>query len=154
MTEGNASDLIENYLKRLLADENEIQIRRTDMADYFHVVPSQINYVIKTRFTLPKGYSVVSKRGGGGYIRITKVTVSDNKELLSELRKIVGDSINASDTRQILDALVREKVISTREMKISELLLGAAPNSEIESFSPEMRADMLQKLLKGLTYEK
>ena len=63
----NTSDMIEKYLKELLSQATEIEIRRSEIAASFGVVPSQINYVIKTRFTLPKGFEVESKRGGGGY---------------------------------------------------------------------------------------
>ena len=70
----NISDIIENYLKKVLelSDTEIIEIKRGEMADKFQCVPSQINYVINTRFTIERGYLVESKRGGGGYIRITK----------------------------------------------------------------------------------
>ncbi|MCC5714945.1 CtsR family transcriptional regulator, partial [Klebsiella pneumoniae] len=69
----NISDLIEQYLKTtLMRSGNELlEIKRSELAKQFQCVPSQINYVISTRFTLEKGYIVESKRGGGGYIRIT-----------------------------------------------------------------------------------
>ena len=72
----NISDIIEKYLKQILADSEEIEIRRSEIADLFDVVPSQINYVIKTRFTIQNGYVVESKRGGGGYIRIEKSQIT------------------------------------------------------------------------------
>ena len=70
----NVSDIIEQYLKHILQEspEGAVEIQRNDLADQFQCVPSQINYVISTRFTLEKGYFVESKRGGGGYIRIQK----------------------------------------------------------------------------------
>lgn len=68
----NITDIIEAYLKQILHDEKTIEIKRQEIAQRFDCVPSQINYVINTRFTVEKGYFVESKRGGGGYIRIKK----------------------------------------------------------------------------------
>ena len=67
----NISDIIENYLKQIMKmNESEVvEIKRNEIADKFQCVPSQINYVINTRFTIEKGYVIESKRGGGGYIR-------------------------------------------------------------------------------------
>ena len=68
MQNRNISDIIERYLKSILAEASQVEIKRSEVADQFDCVPSQINYVIKTRFTLQNGYLVESKRGGGGYI--------------------------------------------------------------------------------------
>ena len=83
MAQQNTSDLIEAYIKQILEESEIIEIRRAEMASLFHCVPSQINYVINTRFTITRGYSVESKRGGGGYIRISKVKISDQHYFLS-----------------------------------------------------------------------
>ena len=74
----NISDIIESYLKQVLemSEKEIVEIKRNEIADKFQCVPSQINYVINTRFTIEKGYVVESKRGGGGYIRIIKVQSS------------------------------------------------------------------------------
>ena len=79
----NTSDSIEEYIKELLGQSGTAEIQRSNLADAFQVVPSQINYVIKTRFTESRGYIVESKRGGGGYIRIVKIwqISSANKSL-------------------------------------------------------------------------
>ncbi len=83
MAHQNTSDLIESYIKKILENSEMIEIRRIEMADLFNCVPSQINYVINTRFTIQRGYLVESKRGGGGYIRIAKVRISDKNSYLS-----------------------------------------------------------------------
>ncbi|SUP52545.1 Class three stress gene repressor [Weissella viridescens] len=72
MADRSMADCIEDYLKEILRDVDQVELKRSDIATRFNVVPSQINYVIKTRFTLQNGYLVESKRGGGGYIRISK----------------------------------------------------------------------------------
>ena len=82
MASKNTSDSIEAYIKSLLAQAGIAELKRSELADVFQVVPSQINYVIKTRFTESRGYIVESKRGGGGYIRIGKVQFSDQHQML------------------------------------------------------------------------
>lgn len=80
----NVSEVIEQYLKQILQQSpgGVIEIQRNDLADQFNCVPSQINYVISTRFTLEKGYIVESKRGGGGYIRIQKIKLHSHGPVL------------------------------------------------------------------------
>ena len=83
----NISDIIENYLKQVLelSERELVEIKRSEIADKFQCVPSQINYVINTRFTIEKGYVVESKRGGGGYIRIMKVQSYDHAHLIEQI---------------------------------------------------------------------
>ena len=82
----NISDIIEQYLKQVidLSNNNVIEIKRNEIADRFECVPSQINYVINTRFTLERGFVVESKRGGGGYIRIIKVKLHDDIDIIDQ----------------------------------------------------------------------
>ena len=88
MVRRSMSDVIEAYLKEILASRSTVEIKRSDIAERFDCVPSQINYVINTRFTQEHGYMVESKRGGGGYIRILKVEVIDDAHALEELSLI------------------------------------------------------------------
>ncbi|MCP4124036.1 MAG: CtsR family transcriptional regulator, partial [Bacteroidetes bacterium] len=94
MDNQNMTDIIEAYLKKVLHQQEQVEIRRSEIAQLFDCVPSQINYVINTRFTIQKGYLVESKRGGGGYIRIIKVQVLDEMDMLNSMIDIIGDSIN------------------------------------------------------------
>ena len=87
----NTSDSIEEYIKTILAQAGMVELKRSELANVFQVVPSQINYVIKTRFTESRGYIVESKRGGGGYIRIGKIEFSDRHQMLSDLLTNVGE---------------------------------------------------------------
>ncbi|WP_172208439.1 CtsR family transcriptional regulator [Lactococcus hodotermopsidis] len=121
----NTSDMIEKYLKELLAQAAEIEIRRSEIAAYFGVVPSQINYVIKTRFTLPKGFEVESKRGGGGYIRIGKIQYSDEHELLLTILRKIPEKLSISLAQDLLQLLFDEKIITERE---GNLLLSLLDN--------------------------
>ena len=91
----NISDIIENYLKQVMkmSEREVVEIKRNEIADKFQCVPSQINYVINTRFTIEKGYVVESKRGGGGYIRIIKVHSYDHAHLIDQLFLLIENRI-------------------------------------------------------------
>lgn len=112
------SDMIEEYIKRALNDNGRIEIKRNELADLFNCVPSQINYVINTRFTIEHGYTVESKRGGGGYIRIVKLQVKSNTEMLDRMKRIIGDYISEKDAQIIIQTLYESDYMSRREAQI------------------------------------
>ena len=68
------TDKIELFINELMNNSNSIQIKRNELANLFNCAPSQINYVLMTRFTIDRGYYIDSKKGGGGYVQITKIT--------------------------------------------------------------------------------
>ncbi|PWI58592.1 CtsR family transcriptional regulator [Sulfoacidibacillus thermotolerans] len=112
----STADLIEAYLSDLLAKSANgvIEVQRSDLAELFSCVPSQINYVIATRFTLERGYIVESKRGGGGYIRIRRAATVDLSEM-KQLIRDVGDRIAQREAEGILWRLETDGVLSSRE---------------------------------------
>lgn len=118
MKNQNMSDIIESYLKKVLQDSEHIEIRRSEIADHFQCVPSQINYVINTRFTPQKGYVVESKRGGGGYIRIMKLHIVDEAELIDVMYNLVKNTITLRDATQIINNLIKNEVVTGREATI------------------------------------
>jgi transcriptional regulator of stress and heat shock response len=151
----NISDIIESYLKNVLElSESEIvEIKRSEIADKFQCVPSQINYVINTRFTIERGYVVESKRGGGGYIRIMKVKAHDQVHLIDQLVSLVRNAISQSTAADIVFRLVEEDIISEREAKI---MLSVMDRSVIMVDLPErdiLRGRMLKAMLVSLKYE-
>ena len=100
----NISDIIENYLKQVLemSEREVVEIKRSEIADKFQCVPSQINYVINTRFTIEKGYVVESKRGGGGYIRIMKVHSHDHAHLIDQLLSLIESRIPQNNAEDVI----------------------------------------------------
>ena len=90
------SDMIEEFIKDLFDEEDEIEIQRNDLAEHFNCVPSQINYVIATRFKPSQGYYVESKRGGGGHIKIKKVNITKSNYFMHIINSI-GDVITAQE---------------------------------------------------------
>ena len=143
----NTSDNIEEYIKQILAQAGMAELKRSELADIFHVVPSQINYVIKTRFTESRGYVVESKRGGGGYIRIGKVTFSDQHEMMQELLEAVTTQISTQVFEDLLYILLEEGLASQREV---DLMLLAGSDAVLGQEAPVIRARMLRKWLQQL----
>ena len=76
------SDVIEEFILSILDNSNEIDLSRNELAEYFKCVPSQINYVLSTRFSPERGYYVESKRGGGGNIKIKRIDISKNNYIM------------------------------------------------------------------------
>ena len=107
------SDTIESFIKELLTQEEQgVELKRNELAEYFGCAPSQINYVLATRFTLDDGYIIESRRGGGGYIRIIRV-VSDHGQRLSYLiNERIGEAIDEAAAARLIGQLVEQQVIS------------------------------------------
>lgn len=146
---------IEAYIKKLLTETSSevIRLQRRELARRFGCVPSQINYVIRTRFTPDRGYIVESQRGGGGYIRIIKVNVPLRESLLERLVSEIGEAIDRTRAKGLISRLMSDKHISLRERLIIESALSALDEvlDELGDF-PEYkysiaRAFLLKKLL-------
>lgn len=120
----NISDQIEKFIITTLGDNDSIDITRNSLAEFFSCVPSQINYVLETRFTVDRGFLVESKRGGGGYVKITKIKSNSNSDYLKTLfLESVGDELNEKRLCQILDKLVSENILNQRERELVETSL-------------------------------
>jgi transcriptional regulator CtsR len=151
----NISDIIEGYLKSIIEEDKSgtIEIKRNEIAEKFQCVPSQINYVINTRFTVERGYAVESKRGGGGYIRIFRVRTNSRKDLIEHVISSLNNGATHTMAIDIVYRLIEEEVISERE---SNLILAAVDRSTIRLPLPkrdEIRARILEAMLLTLIYE-
>ncbi|WP_270790566.1 CtsR family transcriptional regulator [Enterococcus diestrammenae] len=153
MTRHNTSDLIEAYLKKILEDSEIIEIRRTEMAQQFNCVPSQINYVINTRFTIQRGYTVASKRGGGGYIRIEKVKISDKHRFLEQVAELVDEALTEKNALAIIQKLYEEELLTQKE---GNLILAVMAQSTLADYqeADKIRASLMRAVLARLSYEK
>lgn len=151
----NTSDIIESYLKQILEDEQTgyIEIKRSEVAEKFQCVPSQINYVINTRFTADRGYLVESKRGGGGYIRILRVRPHSKIDLLDHIMDNLRQGASQNTAEDIVYRLISEDVITKREAK---LMLSAVDRSTILTHLPQrdqIRGRILHAMLLALKYQ-
>lgn len=152
----NISDIIEGYLKQVLelGGEGHIEIKRSEIAEKFQCVPSQINYVINTRFTAERGYLVESKRGGGGYIRILRVRANSQIDLIDEVLYQIEGGASQTKAEDLVYRLIDEQVISKREAK---LMLAAVDRSTLELQLPlrdNIRAKIMRAMLTTIKYEK
>lgn len=152
--EKSMSDMIEDYLKEILDQTTEIEIKRSDIANQFDVVPSQINYVIKTRFTIQNGYLVRSKRGGGGYIRIEQINELDNVDLIEMLLSSIGTSLTEREASNIINTLYNADLITQREGNIMMVAISrqtlSVDNRQAEDI---LRANVLSAMLNRLRFE-
>ncbi|EJQ38554.1 hypothetical protein IEE_05044 [Bacillus cereus BAG5X1-1] len=151
----NISDIIEKYLKQVidLSNNNVIEIKRNEIADRFDCVPSQINYVINTRFTLARGFVVESKRGGGGYIRIIKVKLHDDIDIIDQMLHMIDHSVAQGNAESMIIRLMEEGIITNREAK---LMLSVLDRSVLLMDVPsrdELRARILCAMLRTLKYK-
>ena len=145
----NLSDLIEGFIKELMDANNNyvIEIQRNILAQQFDCSPSQINYVLTTRFTNDRGYVIESRRGGGGYIRIFKVHSSED-ELKRILNENIGDSITLNKSMDLVNALSERDVITEGEKAIMQSVLSdRVLNIVAYEDRNKLRADLLKEMI-------
>ncbi|MBE5770260.1 MAG: CtsR family transcriptional regulator [Clostridia bacterium] len=144
------SDTIESFIKQMLQEEQyEVELKRNELAEYFHCAPSQINYVLATRFTPDHGYVTSSQRGGGGYIRIVRVRQSSTDHLSYLLRERIGDSLDAQTAQILCAQLAERKVVSLEQ---AQLMAAAVSSQALSAPAPEavkdaMRAKIMKYML-------
>ena len=142
----NISDIIEAFINERIAGEGgKAEIRRNELAEHLGCVPSQINYVISTRFTAERGYTVESRRGGGGYISIKRVIYPTDNTIMHVVNSI-GDSIDFASAKAIIKSLWEYDVISRREAEIMISVLG----DRILTLPREQREILRARLIKNM----
>ncbi len=141
------SNLIENFIKEMMDEESGvIELQRNELALRFNCVPSQINYVISTRFSPERGYIVESRRGGGGYIKIKRAG-GDKETYIKKVISLIGDYLSQTDMNAIIQNLYELDMLSEREGKI---IIAALRDNAIAINPPQrdfIRAKMLKNIL-------
>lgn len=143
------SDVIEEFIKELLSEakEEEIEIQRNELANYFSCAPSQINYVLTTRFTQDKGYYIESRRGGGGCIRIVRVNYKEHTSLAEIINDKIGDYITSDSSNRIIDSLQESGILTQREAKIIKIMLNDRTLTSALDNKNKLRADILKAVI-------
>ncbi|AVQ40508.1 TPA: CtsR family transcriptional regulator [Clostridium botulinum] len=143
------SDIIEDFIKEMFQENNEseLQIKRNELANYFSCAPSQINYVLTTRFTEDKGYYIESKRGGGGCIIIRRIEFTNNKNLKELIVDRIGNSITYDNAINIIDGLVEMAVITEREAIIMKIAINDRVFGNIDISKNMLRANILKNII-------
>ena len=142
------SDLITAEILKMLneSDVNTAEIQRNEFANTIGCAPSQINYVLSSRFTPEHGFIIESRRGGGGYIRIRRVVLSHASALMNIINSI-GDTIDSLSTRVVVENCVNSGIISTQTAKI---IAAAVSGSVLQSVPVEYRDVLRSALLKQM----
>lgn len=139
------SDVIEEFIKEMLTEDDSAIIQRNDLAEHFNCVPSQINYVISTRFTPVQGYYVESQRGGGGYIKIHKVNVTQSDYIMHIINSI-GDRITSKEADIFLKNMVDNNILSVEQ----ETLIRSAINDKTLSIAQEQKDKLRANIFKSM----
>lgn len=127
-TEGKTlADRIEEYLKWLLSStpEGVIEVQRQELAKVFACVPSQITYVLGTRFTAQRGYLVESRRGGGGYVRIIQLPLKDRRQFKQWVEEVIGEEVSQETGEGIINRLHQEGFLTNRERMLLEAVMSS-----------------------------
>ncbi|SHJ31740.1 CtsR family transcriptional regulator [Lutispora thermophila] len=142
------SDIIEEFINDLIKEaEGTIEIGRNELAGYFNCAPSQINYVLTTRFTVDRGYYIESRRGGGGCIRISKIGIDKQQYLNNLLNKQIGPDLNKEKAYSFIDAMCKEGVITEKEGKI---IKAAVDDNNLSAVPKSLRDEVRATLLKAM----
>ena len=142
------SDIIEDFIKTLLKQsEGELELQRNELAEYFECAPSQINYVLATRFSLDRGYYIESRRGGGGFIRIVQLDLDKDDYLLYLINERIGRSISENETNDIVTNIMEKGIITEREASIIKSALVDKVIAIPANLRGVIRANILKAML-------
>ncbi|MBQ9563991.1 MAG: CtsR family transcriptional regulator [Synergistaceae bacterium] len=158
LRETNLTREIEKHIQDLIQSgkEDRVQLQRKELAKFFGCVPSQINYVLRSRFTPERGFLVESQRGGHGYIRILRITFDSPEERLEHLEELVGDAVTEQECSRLLQIFQERKLITTRERLLIEVALRHAEEMGRSEFDLSqhkrntIQAEMLKRMLRAL----
>ena len=143
------SDNIEHFIKEMLGEDSpEVELKRNELAEYFGCAPSQINYVLATRFSPSQGYLTESRRGGGGYIRIVRVVETGPQKLAYLVRDRIGDQLSEEEAQRIIAHLKESGMATPAEAALMSAALGA--RALAVPVSPEMKAALRARMMKSM----
>ena len=134
------SDLIEDFIKDMLKTEDELEIQRNELAEHFNCVPSQINYVISTRFKPSQGYYVESRRGGGGHINITQ------SNYLMHIITSIGDTLTSKEVDIFISNLLSDEIVTKKEAK----LLKVATSDNVLNVPIDIKDNLRARIFKNM----
>ena len=152
------SDSIERFIKDLMSDDAQVDLRRNELAQHFGCAPSQINYVLATRFSLDHGYIIESRRGGGGYVRIVRMQLPSRTGFLDVLLNRIGNSVDEETCSAILTNLLERGMVTRREAELMRAAVSktalALPVSTKDVLRAAVFRNMLVQVFKNMEEEK
>ena len=142
------SDHIESFIKELLMeDEGMAELQRNELTQKFHCAPSQINYVLTTRFSPNRGYVIQSRRGGGGYIRVIQLDMDEGEYVLDLVKQRLSSGINMRDAAELIEGMVQTGFI---DVKMRNIVLAAISDKALivpKEYRDELRSSILKEIL-------
>lgn len=142
------SDVIEEFIKSLLGQsDGSLELQRNELADYFDCAPSQINYVLATRFSLDRGYHIESRRGGGGFIKIVRIDVDKDEYIFYLVTQRIGSKINEPSAEAIISHLMEQQIVTRREAIIMKAAVQDKSLGVPVAVKDNMRAAILKAML-------
>lgn len=141
------SDTIEKFIKELMEEDVQVELRRNELAQHFGCAPSQINYVLATRFSVDHGYVIESRRGGGGYVRIVRMQQRQEGNLLSILLSRVGASISEEVAAAMIQHLLERHLVTVNEARIMRSAIAESALTLPVSAKDALRAGVMRNML-------
>ena len=143
------SDTIESFIKTLLNEEStEVELKRNELAEYFKCAPSQINYVLATRFSPDHGYVTESRRGGGGYIRIVRVVESGSQRLMYLINERIGDSLEEEECLRLISQLKEQRIVTAEEAAL--MAASISTRSLAVPITDPMKGNLRARMMKNM----
>ena len=140
------SDIIEEFIKELFNNEEEIEIQRNDLAQKFNCVPSQINYVIATRFKPSQGYYVESRRGGGGHITIKKVS-NTKSDYIMHIIENIGEALQNNEAEILISDFLTYGLVNEKEAKLLRVATSDNVLDIPKEYKDKLRASIFKNML-------
>lgn len=140
------SDVIEEFIKELFNEDEEIEIQRNELAQRFNCVPSQINYVISTRFKPSQGYYVESRRGGGGHITIKKIT-NTRSDYIMHIIGNIGETLTNKEAEILISDFLTYNLINEKEAKMLRVATSDNVLEIPKIYKDKLRANILKNMI-------
>lgn len=149
----NISDIIEEFILEQLDDTDFINLSRNELANFFNCAPSQINYVLSTRFTIPKGFVIESHRGGGGYIKLERINLNKNDYLKNLISSTLQSDITYAESQKILDDLHALNFLGEESCEVLKYALSSKALAMPIKIENKQRANILKNVLINILKE-
>lgn len=149
----NISDIIEHFILATMGSADDINLSRNELADYFNCAPSQINYVLSTRFNLNRGYIIQSQRGGGGYIKLVRIKDFDNSYIYKIIDNNLSGEISFKDAKFLLEDLGQKNFISKERIQILLYAISDKALANPIKIEGAIRSNILKNVLANIAME-
>ena len=143
------SEIIESFILETFGEEQELSLSRNSMADYFNCAPSQINYVLNTRFNFENGFIVESRKGGNGYIKI--IRIEDNNKFLSNLyNHLCTNETTYNQAISIIENLQSKQLLTVKEADIIKYAVSPKSLTTPMKIENKLRSNILANIVSSL----